>query len=505
MQEIFNLPDVGEGLTEAEIVSWKVKPGDTVTVNQILVEIETAKSLVELPSPHAGKIGELLAPEGETVEVGAPIISFAGTDSVADGATTPGDGAAAAAAPAGDRGTTAENSGKTAGQAGKHGEDDDGSGATLVGYGSRPASSARRARHQPSAAASTPAVPVPEPPTAPAPTATAPEPTAAIVPEPTPSAEHTVTDISAARVLAKPPVRKLARDKGLDLASITPTGPRGEVTRDDVLGAAAGAQTSEAVPTGSGSAGPAAEAGAGALGIGLAAAAGERETRIPVKSVRKMTAQAMVRSAFTAPHVSLFLDVDATRTMDFVRKLKTSKALGEVRVSPLLLVAKAVIWAVGRNPMVNSTFADDEITVKNYVNLGIAAATPRGLIVPNIKDADRLSLGGLAQGISDLTELARSGKTPPADQAGGTITITNVGVFGVDTGTPIINPGESAIVAFGSIRKKPWVVDGEVVARDVTTLGISADHRVIDGDVASRFVADIGAALEEPAILLTGG
>ncbi|GAB3568964.1 dihydrolipoamide acetyltransferase family protein [Spelaeicoccus albus] len=463
MAEIFALPDVGEGLTEAEIVSWKVKPGDTVGVNQVFVEIETAKSLVELPSPHAGVIGELLVNEGQTVEVGSPIVSF-----VTDGADAPsGDGSASgsagAAAPA---------------------SEDDGTGATLVGYGSKPGARTRRARKASSAAPAAEsaeqkpaAAAVPAAPAAPAPV------------------EAAAVPVRSGHALAKPPVRKLAKDLGLDLAALTPTGANGEVTRADV-NAAAGAAAGDDAQTGAGT--------ASGVKPAPAAARGERETRIPVKSVRKMTAQAMVKSAFTAPHVSLFLDVDVTRTMEFVAELKASKALGEdTRVSPLLILAKAVTWAVKRNPTTNSVFSDDEIVIKNYVNLGIAAATPRGLIVPNIKDADVMNLTELGSAIGDLVSVARSGKTPPSDQTGGTITITNVGVFGVDTGTPIINPGESAIVAFGQIRKRPWVVGDEVVPRDVTTLGLSADHRVIDGDVASKFLADLGRALEQPAILLS--
>ncbi|MDN6748366.1 MAG: 2-oxo acid dehydrogenase subunit E2, partial [Brevibacterium sp.] len=249
-----------------------------------------------------------------------------------------------------------------------------------------------------------------------------------------------------------------------------------------------------------------APAAAGAGSATAAAGTGsvsELEERIPFKGVAKMMAKAMVESAFTMPHVTEFLDVDVTETMAFVRKLKSTKFLGEdIKVSPLLLVAKAVAWAVARNPRINSCLEGDEIVVKKYLNLGIAAATPRGLIVPNIKGAHAMGLTDLAQGIQDLTALARSGKTPPADQSGGTITITNVGVFGVDAGTPIINPGEAAILAFGQTRKKPWVVGDEIVARDITTLSVSADHRVVDGEIISKFLADVGRGLEDPTLLL---
>ena len=466
----FPLPDVGEGLTEADIVAWKVAPGDTVTVNQILVEIETAKSLVELPSPQAGTVGALLVEEGQTIEVGTPIIRFGGDDSSAE------------AAPASAGAPTSGSAEKTADESG----DADG-GATLVGYGAKETSSKRRPRKGASvpapAAAATPAAPVA--PVAPAAEAVPSAPAAA----PAAQAQPASAPASPGKPLAKPPVRRLAKDLGVDLSQVTPTGPRGDVTRDDVHAAA----NQATAPT----------AGATAPAAASASDQGELEERIPFKGVTKMMAKAMVDSAFTMPHVTEFLDVDVTETMAMVRRLKSTKFLGEdVKVSPLLIVAKAVAWAVSRNPRINSCLEGDEIVVKKYVNLGIAAATPRGLIVPNIKNAQTMGLGELAQGIQDLTALARSGKTPPADQAGGTITITNVGVFGVDAGTPIINPGEAAILAFGQVRKKPWVVGDEIVPREITTLSVSADHRVVDGEIISKFLADVGRGLEDPTLML---
>jgi 2-oxoisovalerate dehydrogenase E2 component (dihydrolipoyl transacylase) len=475
----FPLPDVGEGLTEADIVAWKVAPGDTVTVNQILVEIETAKSLVELPSPQAGTVGALLVEEGQTIEVGTPIIRFGGDDSNAEEAPAP----AGAPAPG-----SAEKSTDASGDA-------DG-GATLVGYGAKETSSKRRPRKgapvpapaasvAPAASAAPAAeAAVPAPATAPAAQAQS-----ASAPVPAAQSQSASAPASPSKPLAKPPVRKLAKDLGVDLSQVTPTGPRGDVTRDDVHAAA----NQTAAPT----------SGATAPAAASASDQGALEERIPFKGVTKMMAKAMVDSAFTMPHVTEFLDVDVTETMAMVRRLKSTKFLGEdVKVSPLLIVAKAVAWAVGRNPRINSCLSGDEIVVKKYVNLGIAAATPRGLIVPNIKNAQAMGLGELAQGIQDLTALARSGKTPPADQAGGTITITNVGVFGVDAGTPIINPGEAAILAFGQVRKKPWVVDDEIVPREITTLSVSADHRVVDGEIISKFLADVGRGLEEPTLML---
>ncbi|WP_298041279.1 dihydrolipoamide acetyltransferase family protein [uncultured Microbacterium sp.] len=445
----FPLPDVGEGLTEAEIVAWKVAPGDTVAINDVICEIETAKSLVELPSPYAGVVGEVLVNEGATVEVGTPIITFVSDAAPAAPAATP-------AAPAAESG--------------------EGSGSVLVGYGSGAGASSRRRR---------PAVrPV----------------------------------RSSVGVIAKPPIRKLARDLGVDLASVTPTGTDGEVTRDDVVKHASQASVFRNIETPEwGSVReetvPAPQNPAIGLARGIAvdqsssASVNEAGSEaIPVKGVRKASASAMVRSAYTAPHVTVWKEVDATRTMELVKRLKASPDYADIKVSPLLIVARAVIWAVRRNPMVNAAWVETEdgaeIAVRHYVNLGIAAATPRGLLVPNIKDAQDLSMRDLARALNRLTLTARDGKTPPADQQGGTITITNIGVFGMDAGTPIINPGEAGILAMGTISQKPWVVDGEVRPRYVTTVAGSFDHRVIDGDGMSRFIADVASILEEPALLV---
>jgi len=442
----FPLPDVGEGLTEAEIVSWKVAPGDTVAINDVIVEIETAKSLVELPSPHAGVVGELLVEEGATVEVGTPIVTF-----VSD---------APESAPAQPEPAAAEESG----------------GSVLVGYGSGAGATSRRKR---------PAVrPV----------------------------------RSSVGVIAKPPIRKLARDLGVDLASVTATGADGEVTRDDVMKHASQASVFRNIETPEWSdvreeTVPAPQSAPLGLARGVAPTAPASgavneagSEAIPVKGVRKASASAMVQSAYSAPHVTVWKEVDATRTMELVKRLKASPDYADIKVSPLLIVARAVIWAVRRNPMVNAAWVETEngaeIAVRHYVNLGIAAATPRGLLVPNIKDAQKLNMRELARALNRLTLTARDGKTPVADQQGGTITITNIGVFGMDAGTPIINPGEAGILAMGTISQKPWVVDGEVRPRFVTTVAGSFDHRVIDGDSMSRFIADVAAVLEEPALLV---
>ncbi|WP_029088528.1 dihydrolipoamide acetyltransferase family protein [Brevibacterium album] len=501
MSDVFLLPDPGEGLTEADIVAWKVAEGDTVTVNQILVEIETAKSLVELPSPQAGVIAELLVAEGDTVDVGSPIVRF-GADVDTQG-TAGGPDMPAAEAVAGDEGDAAASTG--AGDAAPA-ADEAASGATLVGYGAVSGSSKRRPRRKPAEASAAGA--------AGAASALA---GAQAASEAASAPASAGADVAASRPLAKPPVRKLAKDLGIDLAAVPATGERGEVTRADLRsfaeaagpqpGVAAAPEAGESAPAaGAGLSGAGAGAQASGTGSGLGGAVrptAAREEQVPLKGVRKVMANAMVSSAFTAPHVTEGVEIDVTGMMDLVRRLKATKRLGaEVRVSPLLIIAKAVAWAARRHPHMNARLDGETITVRNYVNLGIAAATPRGLLVPNIKDADELGLAQLALELGELVETARAGRTTPAAQAGGTITVTNVGVFGVDWGTPIINPGETAIVAAGRIVKKPWVVDDEIVAREVMTLAVSADHRVVDGETISKFLRDVADALEDPTVLL---
>jgi pyruvate dehydrogenase E2 component (dihydrolipoamide acetyltransferase) len=298
-------------------------------------------------------------------------------------------------------------------------------------------------------------------------------------------------------VLAKPPVRKLARDLGVDLGTVTGSGDGGVITRADVEAAAQAAAQPAARPE------PAAATAAPAAATWDAA----REQRIPIKGVRKHTAAAMVASAFTAPHVTEWLTVDMTETMRLRDRVAASREFAGVKVSPLVFAARALLLAVRRHPMVNSAWDEQaqEIVVKEYVNLGIAAATPRGLVVPNIKDAGRLTTRELAEAIKELTDTARAGRTTPADMAGGTITITNVGVFGVDGGTPILNPGETAILALGAVRETPWVVDGQLTVRQVCQLSLSFDHRIVDGQLGSEFLADIAAMLSDPGLALALG
>ncbi|MBX9424210.1 dihydrolipoamide acetyltransferase family protein [Streptomyces lateritius] len=474
------MPDVGEGLTEAEILKWYVQPGDTVTDGQVVCEVETAKAAVELPIPFDGTVHELCFPEGTTVDVGQVIISV----NVGGGAAPAPEAPVAEAAPA-----VVAPAAPEAGE-----EEPKGRQPVLVGYGVAASSTKRRARKAP--AGSAPVAPAQAPagtaPVAPAQAA----PVAVSVPE-----QLNGHGPAGARPLAKPPVRKLAKDLGVDLATVTPTGPDGVITREDVHAAAAPAPApAVAAPAPAPIAAPApAEAPAPLVSTDA------RETRVPVKGVRKATAAAMVGSAFTAPHVTEFVTFDITRTMKLVEELKSDKDMAGLRVNPLLLVARAVLVAIKRNPEINAAWdeAAQEIVLKHYVNLGIAAATPRGLLVPNIKDAHAQTLPQLSASLSELVSTARDGKTTPGAMQGGTFTITNVGVFGVDTGTPILNPGESAILAFGAIKLQPWVHKGKVKPRQVTTLALSFDHRLVDGELGSKFLADVAAILEQPKRLIT--
>ncbi len=401
----FELPDLGEGLIEADLVRWHVAVGDDIVLNQTLAEVETEKAVVELPSPFAGQVTELLVAEGATVEVGAPIISIS-------------VGSETEVATGGERT------------------------AMLVGYGPSHATPSRRHRST--------------------------------------SKRPSAVETTVAGVRAKPPVRYLARQLGIDLADVDGSGGDGLITREDVLAHTGGSGTSAPVPE------------------------GERETRQPIKGVRKLTAQAMVQSAFTAPHVTEFVTIDITPSMELMERLRSNTVFKDVHLTPLALVARATLLALRDNPSLNSSWdeAGGEIVTKHYVNLGIAAATPRGLMVPNIKEAHRLGLGDLAVALSDLTQTAKEGRCGPAALEGGTITITNIGVFGIDAGTPILNPGEAAILCFGAVRRQPWEHEGGIALRSVTTLSLSFDHRLVDGEQGSRFLADVARTVADPTYLI---
>jgi 2-oxoisovalerate dehydrogenase E2 component (dihydrolipoyl transacylase) len=497
----FRLPDVGEGLTEADIVTWRVKAGDRVTVNQVIVEIETAKAVVELPCPYEGVVTGLLVQAGQTVDVGTPIIAVdvaddAGTAGPVPSSTAPASQAPASTAPASTAPASTAPAGPGAGApvdpaaiaaAGPRPSPEDllpplpaeisaepeqqpgdqappqQRQAVLVGYGVKLAATTRRPRKAAAAGFrwgkdSSGSVPAAEP--------------------------SSGWSADTPGGLAKPPVRKLARDLGIDLAGLSGSGPAGSITREDVQAVALGT-AGPAVP----------REGTGAL---------PREERIAIRGVRKHTAAAVTASAFTAPHVTEFLQVDVEATMQAAGRAAALPEFAGIRVSPLLFVAKALLIAAARYPMINSSWDEDarEIVVKHYVNLGIAAATERGLIVPNIKDAHTLTLPALAHALSGLAATARAGKTSPAEMTGGTITITNVGVFGVDSGTPILTPPEAAILAFGQVKEAPWVVDGQLAVRQVTTLSLSFDHRIVDGDLGSAVLRDVGAMLHDPLRML---
>jgi pyruvate dehydrogenase E2 component (dihydrolipoamide acetyltransferase) len=465
----FRLPDPGEGLVEADIVTWRVAVGDQVKINDILVEVETSKSLVELPTPYAGTVTELLVNEGDTVDVGTPIISI--------------DDGLDAAQPA------EANGGSEEAQV-----------PNLVGYGPRTGTAKRRPRpgagdgpvetHDQVADSFSTRAPVsrraddrePLPSEQDAP---------AGAPLPGPGDTAPAPTPSGGAILAKPPVRKLAKDLGVDLGSLIGSGPGGVITRDDVTAASKRAEPAEEIGA------PPSEP-----------RAPREDVWIPIKGVRKSTADAMVRSAFTAPHVSVWLDCDVTATMQLVERLKARRELADLRVSPLLIVARAVCLALRRTPELNSFWDEpaQHIVLKSAVNLGIATATPRGLLVPNIKGAESLNLPELATALREAVTAAREGKTQPADMASGTFTITNIGVFGVDAGTPILNPGESGILCFGQISRRPWVVDEgseeRIEPRWVTTLSVSFDHRLADGAQGSTFLADVAAILSDPALAL---
>ena len=469
----FRLPDPGEGLVEAEIISWRVAVGDEVAVNDVLLEIETSKSLVELPSPYAGKVKALLAEQGQIVEVGSPIIQIddggSGEVEVVQGAvmdaTAPTDSPEPEPAPAT-------------------------SGAMLVGYGAKSGSVSRRPRKGVAAQvtgsgpqadqvhdsygkdapvsrrvdevrpggrveAAPQGDPLPSP---------GREPSHGVVPRPQ---------------LAKPPVRKLARDLGVNLDRVNPTGPGGVITRADVEAAAASRNTV------------------------LADDSGDR--RIPLRGVRRAMAQSMTES-IKVPQATAWMTVDVTETMALVEALRARREFTGLRISPLLVFAKASCLAIARNPDINSSLdeAAGEIVQHGDVNLGIAAATPRGLMVPNIKRADKMNLLELAQALNQMVAVAKEGRIQPADMKRGTFTITNVGIFGVDAGTPILNPGEAAILCLGTISRKPWVIgtgaDERIEPRWVCTLCLTFDHRLVDGEMGSKFLADVATILTDPGL-----
>ncbi|MEU1963211.1 dihydrolipoamide acetyltransferase family protein [Nocardia sp. NPDC019255] len=472
----FRLPDLGEGLTDAELVSWAVAVGDTVELNQAIADVETAKAVVSLPSPFAGRVVELLAQPGDTVAVGAPLIRIrtAGTEQ------------------------TTNEAGRT---------------SVLVGYGPEAEATSRRRPPAQPGVSRTESMNSPAEPGLSRPggvggrpgesRASRPDGTGGEAQEPGVSRPG---DVGAAeephrrqpdhapgpaRAAATPAARKLARELGLDLWFIAGSGPGGAVTVEDVRGAVPVSQPRAATaPT---------VADAGPVRPSI------REERTPISGIRKRTAAAMLTSARTIPQASTFVTVDGTASMELLDHLRSTKPFAGLTLTPLALVAQAALAALADFPGMNACWdeAAQEIVTKHYVNLGIAVATERGLLVPNIKEAQTLSLRDLTKEIGWLADTARAGGATPAELRGGTFTITNVGVFGVDAGVPLVNPGEAAILCLGSIRKRPWVVRDEIAVRWVTTVGVSFDHRMVDGELAARFLATVAGFLEDPLTLLS--
>ncbi len=412
----FRLPDLGEGLTEAEILTWLVQPGDVVVVNQPLVEVETAKAAVEVPSPWAGRIATLACPPGETLPVGAVLVEVETAD----------------APTAGDEPSQPERQ------------------EVLVGYGPRTAAAVPMRRGRRAAMPATgPARPAP------------------------------------ARALAKPPVRRLARDLGVDIAGLTGTGPDGRICREDVVGAAQPVEPVQPVPS------------------PRAAAPAVADERLPVRGVQRAMAAAMVASA-AVPQVTEFLAVDVTATMQLCADLANDPALGDARLGPLAVTARALCLALERHPGGNASWDEERQEIVRYgaVNLGIAVASPRGLLVPSIKGAQAMPMAALARALGELTATAREGRCTTADLTGGTVSITNVGPLGVDAGTPLLNPGEAMILCLGAVRERPWVVAGELAVRQVAQLALTFDHRLVDGALGSAVLVEVGRLLEDPRRLL---
>ncbi|MGW0004602.1 dihydrolipoamide acetyltransferase family protein [Nocardia grenadensis] len=457
----FRLPDLGEGLTDAEFQNWMVAVGDEITLNQTIAEVETAKAVVALPSPFAGTVVELLAEPGETIDVGAPLLRIR---------------------------TAAAESGAQARP------------SVLVGYGPSEEQVSRRRRggQRPGGTA----VPSPEPSAGNGMSydsgviGGSPGGTARTAPEPREHGGDSARTAAAEsqRVAATPGARKLARELGIDLWYVAGSGPEGAVTVADVRGAV---PVSEPDTRDRGPGDEAAPAGGRAAGS-------VREERTPIAGVRKRTAEAMVTSARTIPQADTSITVDVTASLELLEHLRATPSFQGITPTLLALVAKSVLAALAEFPVIN-TFWDEanaEIVTRHYVNLGIAVAAPRGLLVPNIKDAQTLSLRELCREIGWLAHTARDGRAGPADLRGGTFTISNVGVFGVESGTPLVNPGEAAILCLGAVVKRPWVFRDELAIRSVVTLTVSFDHRMIDGAAAARFLATVAGLLEDPLTLL---
>ncbi len=430
----FLLPDLGEGLAEAEIISWHVRVGDHVDVDQVIVEVETAKAAVEVPVPYAGAVAEIHARPGAVVTVGQPLITITADEPAAGfrepGAVTPGPAAAAAA---------------------------EASGNVLIGYGTSPARGGPRGRRTPRR----PAVPAPA---ALAPAAPAP---AAPAPAGDPGRRGPVPVIS-------PLVRKMAREAGLDLASVTGTGPSGLVRREDVRRALA--EHAAAPPAGAG------------------------EKRIPLRGARRAAADKLTRSRREIPEATVWVDVDATGLLAARQDLNADRA--RPPVSLLALLARFALLGLRRYPELNARIDGGDIVLPDHVHLGFAAQAEQGLVVPVLRDAHRLSTRELSAALTARTAAARGGRLTPAELTGGTFTVNNYGVFGVDGSAAIINYPEVAILGLGRVIDRPWVVDGQVTVRKMGELTLAFDHRVCDGGTAGGFLRYVADCVESPVSAL---
>ncbi len=496
------LPDLGEGLTSGEIVSWLVAVGDAVEVDQPVAEIETAKAVVEVPSPFAGTVATLHAEVGGEVEVGTPLVTVdldtdgaAGTDggepSLGGRAVVPqtGPGATPDDAATGEMVPDARPDRPVDGpEQPTVSGDDGGSGNVLVGYGTGGASVSRRRRQRDGGRAGP----------------------ARSAPPPAPAAPS--------RPRAKPPVRKLARDRGVDLATVTGSGPAGVITREDVEAAAGNGHDRGATPVTArapapdaddGSGVPASEdyqqllrPGSGGSMTDIQPPATSDERRIPVRGVRKLIADKMTVSRREIPEATTWVDVDATPLWDLREALNAEQT--DVKVSPLAIVLRACVAGLRSFPEVNARLdtVAGEIVVPRHVNLGFAAQTERGLVVPVIKGADRMSLLGIAAELNRLAAAARDARIAPDELRGGTFSVSNYGSFGVDGGSAVINHPEAAILGVGRIADKPWVVDGAVAVRKVLQLSIAFDHRICDGAEAAGFLRLVADMIESPTKLV---
>ncbi|MFD8010438.1 dihydrolipoamide acetyltransferase family protein [Streptomyces sp. NPDC058955] len=459
----FKLPDLGEGLTEAEIVRWLVDVGDVVAIDQPVVEVETAKAMVEVPCPYGGVVTARFGEEGTELPVGAPLLT------VAVGASADAGTAASVPAPEAEPAEAAVSS--------------EYSGNVLVGYGTAgPAARRRRIRPQtPAVAHPTPNATV-GPPTTAGPLAGAG--TVAAAPAAPAVSEGPVAVIS-------PLVRKLARDRGLDLREVRGSGPEGLILRADVERALTARET------------PAVTAPAAALAPAAAPATGTAPAgeRIPLRGVRGAVADKLSRSRTEIPDATCWVDADATELM---AARAAMNAAGGPKISLLALLARICAHALARFPELNSTVdtAAREIVRLPGVHLGFAAQTPRGLVVPVVRDAGNRTAESLTEEFARLTESARQGTLTPADLTGGTFTLNNYGVFGVDGSTPIINHPEAAMLGVGRIIPKPWVHQGELAVRQVVQLSLTFDHRVCDGGTAGGFLRYVADCVEQPAVLL---